>query len=442
VNFAAWLPDSLRLTPRASWQAFCRRSRTWFPAVAVLISFGLSTAVAGDWPQILGPRRDGHAAADEKLAGTWPAAGPPVVWSRDVGAGYAGLAVAKGRAYLFHRVGDTELVEALDAATGEVVWKDAGHPTRFRPQVGGGDGPLCTPVVAGERVIVLGASGTLACLDATTGRRQWVREIHRDFAAPEGYFGAGATPLVIGDRVVVNVGGAKQDAGLVAFDVSTGETIWQTLADAASYSAPVAVTVEEVPHVLAVTRLACVLVEAATGELRWRFPFGQRGPTVNAATPVLLAESRLLVTAAYGIGSVCASFDLRGAKPVWEGDDSLATQYCTPLVVAGQLYAIDGRDDVPPADFKCLDPATGRLLWAERNFGYGTLIAADGKLIAAKTDGELLLVDPDPAAFRILARCRPFGGNPAGALRALPALADGRLYLRDDRRLVCLAVGR
>lgn len=407
----------------------------------MVLGLWTSTAAAGDWPQILGPNRDGQAAADEKLAAAWPAAGPRLVWSRAVGAGYAGLAIAEGRAYLFHRVDDRELVEAFEAATGKPVWKDEGHPTRFQPQVGGGDGPLCTPVVAGNRVVVLGASGTLACLDATTGRRLWTRETHRDFGAPEGYFGAGSTPLVVADRVVVNVGGAKQDAGLVAFDLARGETVWKTLADAAGYSAPVAVEVDGRPHVLAVTRLTCVLADAATGEIRWRFPFGQRGPTVNAATPVVLPEGRLLVTAAYGIGTVCAAFDGRGAKPIWEGVDSLATQYCTPIQVAGQLYAIDGRDDVPPALFKCLDPATGRVLWEEQGFGYGTLLAADGKLIVAKTDGEILLVEPDPERLEILARARPFGPDLAGALRALPALAGGRLYLRDDRRLVCLEVG-
>ncbi|MFM8413776.1 MAG: PQQ-binding-like beta-propeller repeat protein [Planctomycetota bacterium] len=398
-------------------------------------------ARAGDWPQLLGPSRDGQAAADERL-GDWPKAGPPLVWSREVGAGYAGVVVAGGRVYLFHRVADRELVEALDPATGETLWKDEGHATRFRPQVGGGDGPLCTPVVAGDRVLVFGASGTLACLDGATGRRHWVRETHRDYGAPEGYFGAGSTPLVVGDRVVVNVGGAKQEAGLVAFELATGETAWKTLADAASYAAPVAVVVAGRPHVLAVTRLACVLVDAATGELRWRFPFGQRGPTVNAATPLLLAADRLLVTAAYGVGTVCARFDAAGVEPLWSGHEALATQYATPLLVAGHLYAIDGRDDLPPADFKCLDPATGRVLWTERDFGYGTLIAADGKLVVAKTDGELLLVEPDPAALTIVSRCRPFGVEFAGAVRALPALSGGRLYLRDDRRLLCLAVGR
>jgi outer membrane protein assembly factor BamB len=406
----------------------------------VLLGGMITAAAAGDWPQMLGPGRDGHAVAGERLA-AWPAAGPRVAWSRDVGAGYAGLAVADGRAFLFHRLDDRELVEALDPASGKTLWTDAGHPTRFRPQVGGGDGPLCTPVVAGSRVIVFGASGMLACLDAATGRRQWTRETHRDFDAPEGYFGAGSTPVVVGDRVIVNVGGAKREAGLVAFDLATGETAWTTLADAASYSAPVAVEVAGRRHVLAVTRLACVLVDVASGEIRWQFRFGQRGPTVNAATPVVLPDERLLVTAAYGIGTVCAAFDAAGVRPVWEGLDSLASQYCTPVLVGGYLYGIDGRDDVPPAVFKCLDPTTGRVLWAEQDFGYGTLLEADGKLLVAKTDGELLLVQPDPASLKILARCRPFGGNLAGALRALPALADGRLYLRDDRRLLCLAVG-
>lgn len=151
-----------------------------------LVAVWPTAAGGGDWPQILGPNRDGHAAADEKLAAAWPAGGPRVVWSREVGSGYAGIVVAAGRAYLFHRLADRELVEAFDAATGRPLWKDDGHPTAFRPQVGGGDGPLCTPVVAGDRVIVFGASGTLACLDIATGRRVWTRQTHRDFAAPEG----------------------------------------------------------------------------------------------------------------------------------------------------------------------------------------------------------------------------------------------------------------
>ena len=410
-------------------------------ATASLLA-AMAAADAGEWPQILGPSRNGVAAADERLAPVWPAEGPRVVWRRPVGSGCAGVAVTEGRVILFHRVDDREVVEALDAATGESLWSD-GHPTSFRPQVGGGDGPLCTPVVQDGRVIAFGPQGILACVDLKTGRRLWQRDTHREFGAQEGYFGAGSTPLVIGDRVIVNVGGSRQDAGIVAFAAGTGETLWQATAEPASYSAPVAAAVADLgdgkglPQALVVSRYRCQLVDPTDGTNRWQIPFGMRGPTVNAATPLVI-EDRLLLTASYGIGSICARFDRAGTTVLWEGSESLATQYCTPIAIDGHLYAIDGRDDIPPADLKCIDLATGRVAWIERDFGYGTLLAADGKLLATKTDGELLLLEASPRGVKVLSRCRPLDGG----IRALPALAAGRLYLRDDRSLVCLDLSR
>lgn len=398
----------------------------------VWLVLAAASAAAGDWPQILGPERRGVAAGDEKIVARWPAAGPPVLWRREVGGGYAGVAVAGARVALFHRQGDREIVAALDVATGEPLW-EAGHPTTFRPQVGGGDGPLCAPVIHAGRVITLGAQGVLSAHDLATGAERWSRQTHRDFRAAEGYFGAGSTPVVAAGSVIVNVGG-RGDAGIVAFALDTGTTAWQRTAEAASYSAPVAVDVGARPHVLMVARLSCLLLDAATGEVRWTFPFGQRGPTVNAASPVVIGGDRLLVTSAYGVGCVCAAFDRAAARPIWQGEGPLASQYCTPVLVGDHLYCIDGRDDLPPADLVCVEAATGREMWRERNFGYGTLIAADGKLLAAKTDGELLLLRATPAGVETLARCRPLSGT----LRALPALAAGRLYLRDDATLICL----
>jgi len=392
-------------------------------------------ATAGDWPQILGPGRNGIAAADERLADRWPEAGPRVLWQRPVGSGYAGVAVADGRVFVFHREDDREVIEAVDAATGKLLWSD-GEPTTFQPQVGGGNGPLCVPVIHAGSVITFGAQGVLACREAASGKRLWSRRTHREFGAQEGYFGAGSTPLVVGDRVIVNVGGTRREAGIVAFALATGETAWQRTSEPASYAAPVAAPIDGRPHVLMVTRFACLLFEPEAGEIRWRFPFGQRGPTVNAATPLVLADGHLFVTASYGIGGVYAAFDTADAKPLWQGEEPLATQYCTPITVAGQLYCINGRDDVPPADLVCVAAESGRVAWTERNFGYGTLLFADGKLLAAKTDGELVLLRPRATGAEVLARARPL----ASPIRALPALAGGRLYVRDDRTLVCLQV--
>lgn len=397
-------------------------------------------ATAGDWPQVLGPTRTGIAAADERLADRWPETGPPVIWKRPVGSGYAGVAVATGRVFLFHRQGDREVTEALDAATGKTLWQ-ADHATRFQPQVGGGDGPLCVPNVSGDRLITFGAQGVLTCLDTATGQIHWQRQTHREFDAAEGYFGAGSSPLVIGDCVVVNVGG-RSGAGVVGFELSTGKVRWQTTDEPASYAAPTVIEQGGRQQAVVITRYQCLLIDPTNGAIGWQFPFGMRGPTVNAATPLAWTAadgtSRLLVTAAYGIGSICATFNADSATPIWQGTESLASQYCTPIMLDGHLYCIDGRDDVPPATLKCVDAATGQVRWQEPNFGYGTLLAADGKLLAVKTSGDLMLLKVSPAGFEALATDRPLPGT----LRALPALAAGRLYLRDDDTLAAFDIGR
>lgn len=416
------------------------------PALFAIALLGLLAggggASAGDWPQILGPDRRGVAAADESLADVWPSDGPNVAWKKQVGSGYSGVAVAAGRVYLFHRQGAKEILEALDAATGMSLWSES-SATTFRPQVGGGDGPLCVPVVAEEVVVTYGAQGVLTARAAATGKLIWQRKTHEEFDAQEGYFGAGSTPLVSAGKVIVNVGGTKvagkkADCGIVAFRLDTGEPVWMATAEPASYASPVEVEVGGKPQVLIVTRYQCLLVDPATGTVAWRFPFGMRGPTVNAATPVASGADRLLVTASYGIGSVYAAFDGQGVKPVWDGTVTLASQYCTPIVIGTHAYCLDGREDGPPGDLKCFEVATGKVAWQEKGFGYGTLLAADGKLLVAGNDGGLALVRASPAKLEILGRARPL----AGSVRALPALAGGRLYLRDDKTLVALDVGR
>jgi len=415
--------------------------------VMVIVHHGFfhsSHLLAGDWPQVLGPTRNGVASADETLSENWPANGPPIVWQMDVGSGYAGVAVGEvareKRLLLFHRIDDQEITQSLDATTGKTLWSDS-HPTTFSPQVGGraGSGPLCVPILRAGKVITFGAQGVLTCLDATSGKRLWQRQTHREFAATEGYFGAGSSPIVMGDNVIVNVGGTRKEAGIVAFSLQGGQTVWTKTAAAASYSSPVAVVLAQKQYLLMVTRFECLLLDPASGEICWQFPFGQRGPTVNGATPVVFSGtaargSELLVTSSYGIGSVCATFDHMGFEKLWEGDQSLATQYCTPIELDRYLYAIDGRDDLPPADLKCVEIQTGRVAWTEKNFGYGTLLRVGDTLLAVKTNGEIVLMSPTPVAINVLARWQALEGT----VRALPALADGRLYLRDESTLRCL----
>ncbi len=399
-----------------------------------LLLLTCSVSYAGDWPQILGQNRNGIAAADEKLLDKWDRGGPKLLWERKVGSGYAGLAVTGDVAILFHRVKNEEVVEALDVKNGETLWK-SGYPTTFYPQVGGGEGPLCVPTISDGKIITFGAQGVLTCTELKSGQRLWQVKTHEVFKAREGYFGAGSSPIVIDDIVITNVGGFREKAGVVGISLADGTVLWKKTDEPASYAAPTTCTLNGISHVLIVTRYKCNLLDAKTGAMRFQFPFGQRGPTVNGATPLVIGD-HLFVTSSYGIGSVYAKFNLLNFEKLWDNERTLASQYCTPIYQDGHLYAIDGRDDQPPADLKCLDIESGKVVWTQPDFGYGTLLSADGKILVCKTNGELLLTQMSPSGAKVLAKARPLRGT----VRALPALSNGRLFLRDRNMLKCLAV--
>ncbi|MFN0199305.1 MAG: PQQ-binding-like beta-propeller repeat protein, partial [Planctomycetaceae bacterium] len=216
--------------------------------VQILFLFvGLTTlphdlVCAGDWPQILGPQRNGQAE-NETLADRWPEKGPPVVWRKPLGQGYAGVAVVGKVGIVYHRQGDVDLVEAFSTATGKSVWTKE-FPTTFTAQVSEDSGPRCVPLIEKDRVYLYSAQGVLRALEFKTGNMLWERKTHDDYKAREGYFGAGSTPMIVGDKILVNVGGDREEAGVVAFSTKTGKTIWKALREQPSYSAPVAVTKE------------------------------------------------------------------------------------------------------------------------------------------------------------------------------------------------------
>ena len=319
--------------------------------VACMVLIGLSstpTALrAGDWPQILGPHRNGEAEK-ETLADSWPSDGPRTVWQRPVGRGYAGLAVVGPTGVLFHRVEDEERVEAIDVATGKERWHFA-IPTSYTSGISPDDGPRCVPIIHGDQVVVFGVQGTLACVRLADGANVWSQNTHAEFRATEGYFGAGSSPIVEGDKVIVNVGGAKTGAGVVAFSLSSGKVLWKVGREDASYSSPVAVTVGGTRHLIVETRLTTYSFDPETGKIRFQFPFGQRGPTVNGANPTVIGD-HLFLTASYGVGAVYGRIHDASFDTLWASDDVLSTQYATCIADRGLLYGISGRDDVGPGE--------------------------------------------------------------------------------------------
>lgn len=420
-------------------------TRTLWSAVSfvAVCAFVPAPIAAGDWPQILGPHRNGEAI-NERIATSWPDGGPKTLWQRPVGHGFAGVAVSKGMAVLFHRVGDQEVAEALAATTGELIWKSA-SPASYVPTFTNDSGPRVVPIIDHDRVLTYGAMGNLRCLNRATGKVLWERKTYDEFNAkepiegepPEGFFGIGSSPIVEGDKIIVNVGGDTQQAGIVAFSVDNGRTVWKATSERASYSSPVAVSVDGVRHVIFVTRMNVVSLDPATGKVRFQFPFGRVGPTVNAASPVIV-DGYLFVTASYGIGSAAAKIHGNQAEVLWQDPQILASQYTTCVESGGYLFGIHGRQDGPRAELRCCDPRARTVLWSKPSFGYATLIRAHDRLLILKTDGTLVIAATNPIKYEELARV-PVCDN---LTRALPALADGLLFVRDTKVLKCVDLRR
>ena len=398
-------------------------------ALAVIVAAAAGHAAAQDWPQFLGPGRDGRYTGPP-LAESWPGGGPPRLWSRPVGAGFAGPAVAGGRVILFHRLGGREVVEALDAGTGDTVWR-YDYATSYRDDFGFDEGPRSVPVVHDGRVYTFGAQGQLHAVDLETGAGIWQVDTHARYGVRKGFFGAAGSPLVEDGRVIANVGGRR--GGIVAFDAATGDELWTATTHEASYSSPAAGTFGGRRLALVFTRTGLVGLDPASGEVRFELRWRSRiGASVNAATP-LVEGDRVFISASYGTGAALLRVDGGTLAEEWSGDDSMTNHYATAVIHDGVLYGYHGRQEYSPS-LRAVDLRSGAVRWSEDRFGAGTVTLAGDRLVILRESGELMLAEATPEALRPLARARIL----PGVVRAYPALADGRLYVRNTDTLVAV----
>ncbi len=390
----------------------------------------LSPLCADDWPQLLGPQRDG-VSKETGLLASWNKDGPPRLWSKVVGEGFSGPVIAGDRLVLFHRVDNEEVVECLNAETGKPIWKQ-GYATSYEDQLGKGNGPRSTPVVQEGMVVTLGAAGVLSCFDLATGKKQWALDLAKDYRVAPSYFGVGTSPLIDKDRVLVNVGGKA--AGIVAFALDNGKELWQATTHEASYSSPVMTTVGGARRALFFTREGPVLLDPADGAVKFQQKWRARyAASVNAATPLVIGD-QAFISASYETGALLLKLRADGADEIWRAEEGvMSNHYNTCVHQDGHLYGIDGRQEAGP-NLRCVELKSKKVLWEKTRFGCGTMVLAEGRLILLTERGELLLIDASPASYRELARAAVF---PDGPCRAQIALANGRLYARDQKTLTC-----
>jgi outer membrane protein assembly factor BamB len=397
--------------------------------ISLAILLLTACAAAEDWPQFLGPARNGVYSGND-LAAKWVPSGPAVVWKKDVGQGFSSPVVSQGRMILFHRIGDKETIEALDENTGRAIWK-FDYPTHYRDDFGFDEGPRATPSVAAGRIYTFGAEGMLHCLDFATGKKIWSVDTQRQFQVAKGFFGAGGAPLIDGDRVLMNVGGAS--AGLAAFDAATGKTLWTATAQQASYSSPVLATIQGSKHALFLTRAGFVDVDPATGKVRYELPWRARmQASVNAATPIVV-DDMVFLSSSYGTGAIVLQISASGLKKIWSSDDALTNHYATSVYKDGYLYGYHGRQEEGPS-LRCIEFKTGKVRWDVDGFRAGTITLAGDKLLIMREGGELVLAKASPTAFEQIASAKVL----PPVVRSYPAIANGRILIRNEKTLVSL----
>lgn len=415
-----------------------RRAGSWAAGaiLAGLLATGLQTARAADWPQWLGPQRDGTSAETGLIAKFGPA-GPKVVWKVAGGEGISAVAVVGKRAFTMVQRPPSgggaavELAVCLDADTGKELWATVVGPGWKDQQ---GDGPRATPAVVGDRVYVQAATGKLACLNTADGKEVWARDLLADYKAKNIVWGLSASP-VIDDGLIFAQPGAR-GAGLAAFDAATGKQVWTAADDVAAYASPAIIKVGEDKQVVFFTARGLVAVAPRTGKEAWRSDW----PTAydcNIATPLPVGGDRLFVASGEEVGCAMLKPAASGTPAVvWESRGAksvLMTYWANALLRDGHLYGLSGEFS-GVINLNCVDAADGKVKWSKTRFGAAGMVMADGKLYLTTRTGELVIVEAKPDGFTETARAALF----ADKCYVVPTIADGRLYFRDRRNVWCV----
>jgi outer membrane protein assembly factor BamB len=399
---------------------------------------GVSIAVAGDWPQWLGPNRDGSTS--EKVA-AWK---DPlkVLWTVPVGEGHSGPVVVKGQVYLHTRVKDKleEDLVAYDGKTGDLLWRTAPQERgKFADPFGFGSGPRATPAVADGNVYTFGITGLLTCVSTEKeGKLVWEVDVLKKHKASNLFFGTSCSPLVVGDLVLVNVGG--KGASIVAFDRRTGEEKWKALDDPASYASPILIGKGKDQQVVFLTGKRLVSLSPLDGKMIWEYPLVDKLQE-SSTTPVVAGDVLFASSVTFGGAALKLGKDDTGptAKQLWV-NPAYTCYFATPVAVGDHLYLVTGSLLAKQATLRCVETATGKQLWKRDNVGkyHASLLrTGDGKLLMLEEAGDLVLLQPDPKEYRELSRSKI-----CGETWAHPALADGRLYVRDKKDLICVELPR
>lgn len=415
-------------------------------SLALLVSFATASLLfADDWPQWLGPKRDGSSA---EIVKPWKEP-LKILWKQTVGVeskkvnGHGSPVIVKGKVYLHLGVHGKaeEALAAFDAELGKPLWKESYERKPFKPLpiADFGSDPRDSPCVVGGKVYTFGVTRVLTCFDADSGKIIWQVDAGTDYKAPGLTFGSSSSPIVVDNHVIVNVG--APGASIVAFHKDTGKEVWKKLDDRASYASPIVIGQNELRQVIFLTASGLVSIAPKDGSVFWQHGFKDL-LSESSTTPVVVDD--ILFASSITLGSIGLKLEhdraIPGISKAWANPE-LTCYFGTPVAVGKDtLYVVTGGNPLAfkksGATLRCIDARSGKEQWKRENVGtyHASLLrTGDNKLLLVEEKGDLVLIDPDRKEYRELSRTKI-----CGPTWVHPALANGRLYIRDEKELVCV----
>jgi outer membrane protein assembly factor BamB len=408
--------------------------RTPFLAVILILQGCL---LADDWPQWRGPERTG-ISRERGLLPEWPQSGPSELWRIDgAGDGYGTPAVAGGLIFVIGNRGvEDEFVQAFSAADGKLAWSyrlgNVGNPDQQPPY----PSSRSTPTIDGKTLYALSSDGDLVSLQASTGKLNWRKSLRADFDGVPGKWAYAESPLVDGDALIVAPGG--KSATLAALHKKTGAIIWKSEVpggESAGYASAIRIEAAGRRQYVQFLDKGVVGVDARTGQFLWRYDKTASGPA-NIPTPVGFGNYVYSSNARRFGGALVqlhAKEDSVIAEEVYferEMPNTLGGQ----VLLNGILYGTNS-EGLAAGDF-----LTGKLRW-KAGGGPGSVLYADGRLYVHGEDGQVVLVEATPDAYREKGRFTPSGQPKHTRNREMawsyPVVANGRLYIRDLGTIWC-----
>jgi outer membrane protein assembly factor BamB len=411
-----------------------------------------TTRPGSDWPRFLGPNGDG-SSPETGILKDWPKQGLKKHWDCKLGLGYAPPVVAQGKLYHFDRFGDNVRLSCRNAVSGELLWKYE-YPTEYEDMYGYEPGPRAGVVVDGENVFAIGPDGMLIAVTGE-GKELWTLDTRKTYRFHQNFFGVGSVPLVYGDLLIVAVGGspkgprpfdlreAKGDgSAIVAVDKKTGAEKYKLSDELASYSSPVLAEFHGKKTALYFARGGLLGFDPDSGKQRfhhrWRAKILE---SVNAANPVISGNT-ILLSECYGVGAVALEvmedFTLKvlwSDKDADRGEQSLMCHWSTPVLDGKYVYGCSGRH-TPEGDIRCVELATGKVMWQEPLKSRITFLKIDGHILAYTEEGSLILFKPNEKKFEKVAEWKQIAELEYPTW-APPVVSRGLLYLRGKDRLAC-----